>query len=106
MLALIEEQLRDHDSVQHILNNKRIVNGPKFNFSKINECEVRVALKNLNVKKKDGHDNLHPRILQLTSEALAPSLTRLFNACIEKNYWPVEWKKGEWVPVYKTIQKT
>ena len=25
----------------------------------------------------------------------------LFNDCIEKKQWPVEWKKGKWVPVYK-----
>ena len=37
----------------------------------------------------------------LVGDALAPSLTKIFNTCIDENYWPVEWKRGKWVPVYK-----
>ena len=79
----------------------RIVNGPKFSFSKVSQTEVQSALANLNVNKSYGHDGLSNKVLKLVGDALAPSLTKIFNICIDENYWPVEWKRGEWVPVYK-----
>ena len=48
-----------------------------------------------------GHDRVPNSILRLGSEELAPSLTTIYNNCIEACYWPSEWKKGEWTPVYK-----
>ena len=48
-----------------------------------------------------GHDRVPNSILRLGSEELAPSLTTIYNNCIDACYWPSEWKKGEWTPVYK-----
>ena len=45
---------------------------------------------------------MQPRILKLIAEELAPSLTRIFNTSIEQGTWLTNWKRGEWVPVYKS----
>jgi hypothetical protein len=41
------------------------------------------------------------KVLKLSSETLAPSITKLYNNCIEQSTWPTKWKKGEWIPVFK-----
>ena len=33
--------------------------------------------------------------------SLAPSLTTLFNTCIQCGKWPSYWKRGVWTPVFK-----
>ena len=48
-----------------------------------------------------GHDLIPPQVLKMSSDALAPSLTTIFNTCIKINCWPSQWKKGIWVPVFK-----
>ena len=55
------------------------------------------ALKELNVRKGMGNDRVPNSILRLGIEELAP----IYNNCIDACYWPSEWKKGEWTPVYK-----
>lgn len=106
LLDLSEEQLYEGKRVQQIRSNKRIVNGSDFSFSKVSETDVKCALGSLKVNKRCDHDGLPNKILKLTSQALAKRLTRLFNTCIEENYWPTEWKKGEWVPVYNKDNPT
>ncbi|XP_022808140.1 uncharacterized protein LOC111345128 [Stylophora pistillata] len=101
LLTLTEEQLRDLKSAQDIRDSVRIVNVPKFSFSKVSQTELQSAFANLNVNKSYGHDGLSNKVLKLVGGALVPSLTKIFNICIDANYWPVEWKRGGWVPVYK-----
>ena len=45
---------------------------------------MKDALENLSTRKANGYDGMQPRILKLTAEELAPSLTRIFNASIDK----------------------
>ena len=85
LLTLTEEQLHDTKSIQDIRNSMRIVNGPKFSFSKVSQTEVQSALVNLNVNKSYGHDGLSNKVLKLVGDALAPSLTKIFNICIDEN---------------------
>jgi len=96
-----QEQLKHHASVQSILTNKRIVNGPKFELQHITEAEVVKALNNLNPRKSMGHDLIPPLALKTASEAIAPSLNGIFNNCIKSRCWPTEWKKGILVPLFK-----
>ena len=37
--------------------------------------------------------------------SLAPSLTTLFNTCIQCGQWPSSWKRGVWTPVFKKEDK-
>jgi hypothetical protein len=63
--------------------------------------EVTKELTNLNIKKTSGWDMLPSKVLKSSSEKLAPSITKLYNNCIEQSTWPIKWKKGEWIPVFK-----
>ena len=101
LLELNEEQLKSHTSVQRKNEYKKVVNGPQFQFERLHFEEITKALKELNARKGMGHDRVPNSILRLGSEELAPSLTTIYNNCIDACYWPSEWRKGEWTPVYK-----
>lgn len=60
-----------------------------------------ILIGNLKVNKSCGYDGMPNKVLKLIGGALAPSLTMMFEASIWEKYQPKEWKKGEWVPVYK-----
>ena len=47
---------------------------------------MKDALENLSTRKANGYDSMQPRILKLTAEELAPSLTWIFNASIDKGH--------------------
>ena len=101
LLAMNEGQLKCHPSVQTIINNRKIVNGPQFDIVKLNCAEVEKALKDLATEKSMGHDGIPNTILKIVCQELAPSLRHIFHKCIEECYWPTEWKKGERVPLHK-----
>ena len=44
---------------------------------------------------------ISPKALKIGAKEIAPSLTRMFNACIDKGTWPSNWKKAEWSPIFK-----
>ena len=73
-----------------------------FCFRPLFHYEVKDALENLNTRKAIGYEGLQPRILKLVGEELAPSLTRTLNTSIEHGTWLSDWKRGIWVPVYKS----
>jgi hypothetical protein len=48
---------------------------------------------------------MSPKLVKLISVGITPSLTKLYNECIEESQWPLDWKKGEWIPVFKKDNK-
>ena len=63
--------------------------------------EIAVALSNLDPTNSTGHDLLPSKILKIASSELSYPLTDLYNRFIESCDWPLQWKKGDWVPVFK-----
>ena len=63
--------------------------------------QVQEAMASLKVKKASGYDSIPPFALKVGAEAIAISLTTLFDRCVNEGKWPQSWKKGEWVPVFK-----
>ena len=72
-----------------------------FNIRSISREQVLDALRDINPRKATGFDGLSPRMLKLVADEIAESLTVIFNQVIQEREWPKEWKRGEWVPVYK-----
>ena len=63
---------------------------------------MQQALEKTNPKKSCRWDSgAPPKLLKNVAKRIAPSLTRLYNKCIEQSECPNEWKKGEWTPVFK-----
>ena len=93
-----EKDFHDHPSVKAI---RKANENTSFQFRLMTVGEVTKELTNLNIKKTSGWDMLPSKVLKLSSETLAPSITKLYNNCIEQSMWPTKWKKGEWIPVFK-----
>ena len=72
-----------------------------FNFRSSSREEILDALRGINRHKATGFDGLSPRMLQLVADEIADPLTVIFNQVIQESEWPMEWKRGEWVPVYR-----
>ena len=100
MLSLTEEELKDHKSVQNI-RKVATTNGVQSKFRNFNLNEVTRALETLNPNKSIGHDKIPPRELKMACNVLAPSLTNIFNVCIQTSNWLEQWKRGIWVPLQK-----
>ncbi|XP_028405238.1 uncharacterized protein LOC114527742 [Dendronephthya gigantea] len=95
VINLSENDHRNHSSIRIIESKHR---GNKFEFNDFSKEEVQSALENLNLRKSYGWDvTALPKLLK----GMAPSLTRLYNKCINSGEWPSEWKRGEWTPVFK-----
>ena len=108
LLGMSEDQLYYHESVQTITqscNHQLPGHSPKFKFHTLEPREVAVALSALDPTKSTGHDLLPPKILKIASRELCYPLADLYNRCIESCDWPLHWKKGDWVPVFKKDNK-
>ena len=58
-------------------------------------------IKNLDPNKSDGHDILSIRIFKLCGESIYKPLNLIFKSCLETGQFPSDWKKGNFVPVFK-----
>ena len=100
---ITENECHNHYSVQNIRNNYENIN---FDFKRVKQEEVKSELDNLNTKKSSGwNSTMSPKLVKLISVGITPSLTKLYNECIEESQWPLDWKKGEWIPVFKKDNK-
>ena len=97
--SLTEDDHVNHTSVQAISD---AYEGTPFDFKYINKAEVQHALESTNPRKSCGWDlGAPPKLLKQVASGIAPSLTSLFNNCIELSQWPCAWKMGDWTPVFK-----
>ena len=46
-----------------------------------------------------------PKLMKKVAEGIAPSVTNLYNRCIENSNWPAIWKRGELTPIFKKGDK-
>ncbi len=88
-------------------------NDPKLIYSAISRMQhftisaedVHQQLINLNPRKSEGADEMHPRILTSLAGYLATPLDKLFNNSLETGIIPVEWKSSIICPIYKKGSK-
>ena len=58
------------------------------------------------MRKSCGPDRISPKILKISTPAIAVPLTKLFNHCIDNSIWPTEWKHSNVIPVFKKDDPT
>ena len=63
--------------------------------------EVTELLKSLDTTKATGPDGISSKMLKMTADEIAPSVTALFNLSICCNRPPSEWKRSNVVPIPK-----
>ena len=102
-LGMSEERLYHHESVHKI--TQLAGHSSQFKFHVLEPKEIAVALCNLDSTKSTDHDLIPPNILKIASRELSHPLADLYNRCVESCDWPLQWKKGDWVPVFKKDNK-
>ena len=94
-----EKQLCIHPSLARIRSNCQ--NEQAITVEPTNRTQVLCALESLKTSKATGNDAIPAKVLKLGARELATPLTKLYNSCISSGKWPSEWKRGEWIPVFK-----
>lgn len=71
----------------------------------ITENGVLKLLKQLKPHKAAGPDNIKPLALRELAEAIAPSITRIFQSSLSQGSVPGAWREANITPVYKKGEK-
>ena len=67
--------------------------------------DIAKIIQNLDPNKAHGHDQISIRVLKLCSTSICKPLEIIFNRRLEKCTFPNDWKKGNFVPVFKKSDK-
>ena len=71
----------------------------------IQEKEVLEILKNIDVSKSSGPDEISPKMLKEAAPSISPSLTKLINLSLSSCRVPKAWKKANVLPIHKKNEK-
>ncbi len=99
-LPMIIAKYDDHPSVRRI-KEQMVNNVEVLDIQSVSEKSVNTLLKQLDVKKSTGFDNIPAKLLRIGAKPLTPSLTSVVNQSISKAIVPSDMKKAEVSPVFK-----
>ena len=71
-----------------------------FYIPQISRDKVVNLLLSVPVYKATGNDGVTAKLLRIAAPAIADSLCKLINFCIEKQTFPTKWKVGKVTPIY------
>ena len=72
---------------------------------KVTELEIKEMMKDIDVEKAMGPDEVSGKILKDCREELAGPVYNIIKSSIDSGTVPLEWKRAEVVPIYKSGKK-
>ncbi|UYV62553.1 hypothetical protein LAZ67_2001037 [Cordylochernes scorpioides] len=91
-----EEDTNIHKSIRNY--NLKLLNKEK---PMVMITEVNDLIDKLNPKKSPGIDNISNNMIRHTKQFIAPILVKLFQKCLDIQYYPAEWKRAEAIIILK-----
>ena len=73
----------------------------KVNFT---EKDIVGHIRNLNINKANGHDNISARILKICDDSIALPLFLIYKKCLDERIFPRKWKKANLIPIHKKMK--
>ena len=71
-------------------------------FGKLHEVEIFRVVKDINVSKSSGLNNVSSFSVKEAFTIILPEITFMFNLSLETSIFPTDWKKATVVPIPKT----
>ena len=90
----------EFDKLQQFCNEK-IPSDTHFSIPKISHENVEKFLRNINLTKATGSDNIGPRLVKIAAPFVSDSITYICNQSIITSIFPDKWKEGKVRPLHK-----
>ena len=81
------------------LTDKRL---SSFDFT---EDDIMKVIQKLDPNKVHGQDNISIRMIKICAKSIYIPLRKIFEECLRTGTFPLEWKKGTVVPIFKKGDK-
>ena len=85
--------------------DKKVPANTDFSIPCISQEKVKKYLKNIDITKATGSDNIGARLLKLAAPFISDSLMFICNQSILNSTFPDKWKEGKVRPLYKNGPK-
>ena len=85
--------------------DKKLAENTSFSIPLLGCEKVEKYLKNIDITKATGTDNIGPRLLKLAASYISESLTFICNQSIISYTFPEKWKEGKVTPLHKNGPK-
>lgn len=90
----------NHDKLRNFCSEK-IPQNVVYDMPTLSSEKVIKSLKNLDINKSTGLDEIGPRLLKMSSSVIGESLTHIFNLSIKTSSFPEKWKEAKVKPLFK-----
>ena len=89
-----------------VTNRGDLESNTTFCFSDISVHQVLNNLKQLVISKATGVDKIPAKVLKLSADIIAPSLTTIFNQSLHTGIFVNDWKLARVQPIYKSEDRS
>ena len=93
------------DNNSAILANTSFVTEERLSNFQICSGNIVKIIRSLHPNKAHGYDEISIRMIKICASSISKPLAILFRNCLESEYFPKEWKKGNIVLVHKKHDK-